>query len=134
MAEGEEKGGEGGVGELLPPSLGPLQHLSQGIPGELPQDRPNLQQPQLSLHPQEDKQEEDEEEEEESQHAEVQLSAPQLLREGCAHEGRALSLLSVVAWERKGSQWGHQVVISHSPKEGKGWLGLFPLTSHFCLF
>ncbi|XP_035759781.1 leucine-rich repeat and guanylate kinase domain-containing protein [Egretta garzetta] len=85
MAEGEEKGGEGGVGELLPPSLGPLQHLSQGIPGELPQDRPNLQQPQLSLHHQEDKQEEDEEEEEESQHAEGQFDG--VLDEDTVAEG-----------------------------------------------
>ncbi|XP_075580673.1 leucine-rich repeat and guanylate kinase domain-containing protein isoform X2 [Pelecanus crispus] len=64
MAEGEEKGGEGGLSEPLPPSHGPLQHLSQGVPGEQPQDRPSLQQPQLSLPHQEDKQEEEEEEEE----------------------------------------------------------------------
>ncbi|KAK4831979.1 hypothetical protein QYF61_020362 [Mycteria americana] len=64
MAGGEEKGGEGGLGELLPPSYRPLQHLSQGIPGELPQDRASRrQQPQLSLPHQEDKQKEDEEEE-----------------------------------------------------------------------
>ncbi|KAM7131534.1 leucine-rich repeat and guanylate kinase domain-containing protein isoform 1-T3 [Ciconia maguari] len=64
MAGAEEKGGEGGLGELLPPSYRPLQHLSQGIPGELPQDRPSRRrQPQLSLPHQEDKQKEDEEEE-----------------------------------------------------------------------
>ncbi|XP_049669719.1 leucine-rich repeat and guanylate kinase domain-containing protein isoform X1 [Accipiter gentilis] len=63
MAGGEEKQGEGGLSEPLPPSHGPPQHLSQGIPGELPQDGPSLRQPQLSLPHQEDKQEADDEEE-----------------------------------------------------------------------
>lgn len=106
MAGGEEKGGEGGLGELLSPSYGPLQHLSHGIPRNLPQDRPSLRQPQLSLPHQEDKQEEDDKEEEESQHTEVQLSAPQLFGEGCACEGRALSLLIAQCnWGGKKGEW-----------------------------
>ncbi|XP_074880692.1 leucine-rich repeat and guanylate kinase domain-containing protein isoform X2 [Buteo buteo] len=63
MAGCEEKQGEGGLSEPLPPSHEPPQHLSQGIPGELPQDGPSLRQPQLSLPHQEDKQEADDEEE-----------------------------------------------------------------------
>ncbi|GAB0175460.1 leucine-rich repeat and guanylate kinase domain-containing protein [Grus japonensis] len=76
-------GGEGGLGELLRPSHGPPQHLSQGIPGELPQDRPSLHQPQLSPPHQEDKQEE--EEEEESQHTEGQFDG--VLDEDTVAEG-----------------------------------------------
>ncbi|XP_059673018.1 leucine-rich repeat and guanylate kinase domain-containing protein [Gavia stellata] len=83
MAGGEEKRGEGGLGELLPPSHGPPQHLSQGIPGELPQDRPSLRQPQLSLPHQEDKQEADDEEE--SQHTEGQFDG--VLDEDTVAEG-----------------------------------------------
>ncbi|XP_009881321.1 PREDICTED: leucine-rich repeat and guanylate kinase domain-containing protein [Charadrius vociferus] len=67
MAGGEEKGGEGDLAELLPPSHTPPQHLSQGVPGELPQDRPSLRQPQLGLPHQEDKQEEEEEDAEEEE-------------------------------------------------------------------
>ncbi|XP_010074927.1 PREDICTED: leucine-rich repeat and guanylate kinase domain-containing protein [Pterocles gutturalis] len=67
MEGGEDKGGEGSPGERLPPSSGPLERLSQGIPGELPQDGPSLQQPQLNLPHREDEEEEDDEEEEESQ-------------------------------------------------------------------
>lgn len=79
MAGGEEKQGEGGLSEPLPPSHGPPQHLSQGIPGELPQDGPSLRQPQLSLPHQEDKQEADDEEESrrtEVRFGSVQFSAP----------------------------------------------------------
>lgn len=93
MAGGQEKGGEGDLGELLPPSHWTPQDPSQGIPGDLPQDRPDLQQPQLSLPQREDEQEEDGKEEEEAQHTEVQLGAPQLFGEGCVHEGRAFSPL-----------------------------------------
>ena len=116
MAGGEEKEGEGSVGEQLPLSHGPPQHLSQGIPGELPQDRPSLRQPQLSLPHPEDKQEEDDEEE--SQRTEVQLSAPQLFGDGCARGGRALSPLvaQCSSGERRGSRREHQVVISHFPR------------------
>ncbi|KAM6090405.1 leucine-rich repeat and guanylate kinase domain-containing protein isoform 2-T2 [Theristicus caerulescens] len=85
MAGGEEKGGDGGLGELLPPSHGLLQHLSQGVPGELPRDRPSLRQPQLSLPHQVDKQEEEDEEEEESQHTEGQFDG--VLDEDTVAEG-----------------------------------------------
>ncbi|XP_076202449.1 leucine-rich repeat and guanylate kinase domain-containing protein isoform X2 [Aptenodytes patagonicus] len=85
MAGGEEKGGEGGLGELLPPSYRPLQHLSHGIPGNLPQDGPSLRQPQLSLPHQEDKQEEDDKEEEESQRTEGQCDG--VLDEDTVAEG-----------------------------------------------
>ncbi|XP_032842629.1 leucine-rich repeat and guanylate kinase domain-containing protein isoform X2 [Tyto alba] len=70
MEGDEEKGGEGGLGELLHSSHGPPQHLSQGIPGELPQDGPSRRQPQLSLPHQEDKRQADDGEEEESQRTE----------------------------------------------------------------
>ncbi|XP_026696797.1 leucine-rich repeat and guanylate kinase domain-containing protein [Athene cunicularia] len=85
MEGSEEKEGEGGLGELLPPSHGPPQHRSQGIPGELPQDRPSLRQPQLSLSHQEDEQEPGDEEEEESQHAEGQFK--RVLDEDTVAEG-----------------------------------------------
>uniref|UniRef100_A0A8C3K6R4 Leucine rich repeats and guanylate kinase domain containing n=1 Tax=Calidris pygmaea TaxID=425635 RepID=A0A8C3K6R4_9CHAR len=71
MAGGEENRGEGGLDELLPPSHGPPQDPSQGVPGELPQDRPNLQQPQPGLPHQEDEKEEDGEDEEEELFGEV---------------------------------------------------------------
>ncbi|KAM9634954.1 leucine-rich repeat and guanylate kinase domain-containing protein isoform 2-T2 [Morphnus guianensis] len=83
MAGCEEKQGEGGLSELLPPSHGPPQHLSQGIPGELPQDGPSLRQPQLSLPHQEDKQEADDEEE--SQRTEGQFDG--VLDEDTVAEG-----------------------------------------------
>ncbi|CAN0017496.1 unnamed protein product [Bubo scandiacus] len=85
MEGGEEKGGEGGLGELLPPSHGPPQHRSQGIPGELPQDRPSLRQPQLSLSHQEDEQEAGDKEEEESQRTEGQFDG--VLDEDTVAEG-----------------------------------------------
>ncbi|KAM6292992.1 leucine-rich repeat and guanylate kinase domain-containing protein [Porphyrio hochstetteri] len=66
-------GGEGSFGEAVPSFHGPPQHLSQGILGDLPEDKPSLQQPQFSLPHQEDMWEEDEEEEEESHHAEDQF-------------------------------------------------------------
>ncbi|XP_029870560.1 leucine-rich repeat and guanylate kinase domain-containing protein isoform X4 [Aquila chrysaetos chrysaetos] len=83
MAGCEEKQGEGGLSELLPPSHGPPQHLSQGIPGELPQGGPSLRQPQLSLPHQEDKQEADDEEE--SQRTEGQFDG--VLDEDTVAEG-----------------------------------------------
>lgn len=123
MAGGEEKQGEGGLSEPLPPSHGPPQHLSQGIPGELPQDGPSLRQPQLSLPHQEDKQEADDEEE--SRRTEVRFSSvppPSYL-------GRSVLLrekpfpppqsLSVVVGERRESRWGQQVVIYPFPQKGE---------------
>ncbi|XP_074937798.1 leucine-rich repeat and guanylate kinase domain-containing protein isoform X2 [Phalacrocorax aristotelis] len=84
MAEGEERGGEGCLGELLPTHRDTLQRLSQGISGELPQNRPSLQQPQLSLPHREGKQEE-EDEEEESLHTEGQFDG--VLDEDTVAEG-----------------------------------------------
>ncbi|XP_074429287.1 leucine-rich repeat and guanylate kinase domain-containing protein [Larus michahellis] len=85
MAGGQEKGGEGDLGELLPPSHWTPQDPSQGIPGDLPQDRPDLQQPQLSLPQREDEQEEDGKEEEEAQHTEGQFDG--VLDEDTVAEG-----------------------------------------------
>ncbi|KAM6385118.1 leucine-rich repeat and guanylate kinase domain-containing protein [Alca torda] len=85
MAGGQEKGEEGDLGELLPPSHWTPQDPSQGIPGELSQDRPDLQQPQLSLPQQEDEQEEDGKEEEEAQHTEGQFDG--VLDEDTVAEG-----------------------------------------------
>ncbi|XP_068258108.1 leucine-rich repeat and guanylate kinase domain-containing protein [Nyctibius grandis] len=85
MAEDEENGGEGSLGELLPPPQEPPQHPSQGFPGELSQDRPSLQQPQLNLPHQEDEQEEGDEEEEESQSTEDQFDG--VLDEDTVAEG-----------------------------------------------
>ncbi|XP_074681607.1 leucine-rich repeat and guanylate kinase domain-containing protein [Strix aluco] len=85
MERGEEKRREGGLDELLPPSHGPPQHRSQGIPGELPQDRPSLRQPQLSLSHQEDEQEAGDKEEEESQRTEGQFDG--VLDEDTVAEG-----------------------------------------------
>ncbi|KAM6425223.1 leucine-rich repeat and guanylate kinase domain-containing protein [Rhynochetos jubatus] len=85
MAGDEEKRGEGGLGELLPLSRGPPQHLSQGIPAQLPRDGPRLLQPQANLPHQEDKQEAGDEEEEESQHTEGQFDG--VLDEDTVAEG-----------------------------------------------
>ncbi|XP_021145891.1 leucine-rich repeat and guanylate kinase domain-containing protein isoform X2 [Columba livia] len=78
MAGDEEKRGEGGFGELLPPPHEPPQQLSQGIAEELPQHRP-----QLSLPHHEDKQEGDEEED--SQNTEGQFDG--VLDEDTVAEG-----------------------------------------------
>ncbi|KAM6419472.1 leucine-rich repeat and guanylate kinase domain-containing protein [Pluvialis apricaria] len=83
MAGGEEKGGEGGLAELLPPSHGPPQHLSQGIPGELPQDRLGL--PHQENKQQQQQEEDEEEEEEEAQRIEGQFDG--VLDEDTVAEG-----------------------------------------------
>ncbi|XP_014816485.1 PREDICTED: leucine-rich repeat and guanylate kinase domain-containing protein [Calidris pugnax] len=87
MAGGEENREEGGLDELLPPSHGPPQDPSQGVPGELPRDRPNLQQPQPGLPHQEDEKEKDgeDEEEEEAQRTEGQFDG--VLDEDTVAEG-----------------------------------------------
>uniref|UniRef100_A0A8B9Q8D3 Uncharacterized protein n=1 Tax=Apteryx owenii TaxID=8824 RepID=A0A8B9Q8D3_APTOW len=74
MAEGEEKGGEGGPVELPPPPLVPPQHPSQEVTPVGSGDEAGQQQPQLSLPRQEDKEEaEEDEEDEEEEPMEVQL-------------------------------------------------------------
>lgn len=115
MTGDEEKRGEGGLGEPLPPPHEPPQQLSQGIAEELPQHRP-----QLSLPHHEDKQEGDEEED--SQHREVQLSAPQLFGEGCACEGRGLFPL-IAKWGKEvGSLWDTRWSFLLCSKRGKAGL------------
>ncbi|XP_067146088.1 leucine-rich repeat and guanylate kinase domain-containing protein [Apteryx mantelli] len=67
MAEGEEKGGEGGPVELPPPPLVPPQHPSQEVTPAGSGDEAGQQQPQLSLPRQEDKEEAEEDEEDEEE-------------------------------------------------------------------
>ncbi|XP_031962483.1 leucine-rich repeat and guanylate kinase domain-containing protein isoform X1 [Corvus moneduloides] len=76
MAGGEENGGEGSLGERLPPSHEPPQPLAQGLPEE---------QPQLGPPHRKDEQEEDGEEEEESECSEGRLEG--VLDEDTAAEG-----------------------------------------------
>ncbi|XP_041908173.1 leucine-rich repeat and guanylate kinase domain-containing protein isoform X3 [Corvus kubaryi] len=76
MAGGEENGGEGSLGERLPPSHEPPQPLAQGLPEE---------QPQLGPPHRKDEQEEDGEEEEESERSEGRLEG--VLDEDTAAEG-----------------------------------------------
>ncbi|XP_063998818.1 leucine-rich repeat and guanylate kinase domain-containing protein [Pogoniulus pusillus] len=63
MAGADQQAPTHGPGELLLPSQGLPQHLSEGVPEELPQDEPSLQQPQLTLPYHGDEEDEDEDEE-----------------------------------------------------------------------
>ncbi|XP_009868661.1 PREDICTED: leucine-rich repeat and guanylate kinase domain-containing protein-like, partial [Apaloderma vittatum] len=100
MAENEEKRGEGGLGELLPASDRPPDHLSQGIPGQS-QDRLSLQQPRPSLPHRGDEPEEDDhsEEEEEAEDTEDQFDGvldEDTVAEGLHKLGRSASGIEYV--------------------------------------
>ncbi|XP_009996411.1 PREDICTED: leucine-rich repeat and guanylate kinase domain-containing protein [Chaetura pelagica] len=84
----EASGGEGSLGELVPPSDGPPQSLSQGFPGELPPEGSRPEQSDPGLPPGEEEEEdedEDEDEEEEPQEAEGEFDG--VLDEDTVAEG-----------------------------------------------
>ncbi|XP_054034655.1 leucine-rich repeat and guanylate kinase domain-containing protein isoform X2 [Dryobates pubescens] len=89
MAGAGQNAGGDGLGEPLLPSQDLPQHLSEEVPEELPQDKPSLQQPQLILPYDEEKEEETEEDSDRTEDQFDGVLSEDIVAEGLHKLGRS---------------------------------------------